>query len=400
MKKTPRKPELAVSGFMFSGIAAGIKKSGDYDLALIVSDRPAITAGVFTKNSVKAAPVRLAMERISSGRGQAIVINSGNANACTGKQGMRDAAKVKEKAAKALGLSPEVVYVSSTGVIGKRLPAEKIVKALPELVMKLRPSGLSDASQAIMTTDRYLKTASRQIQIGSRTGTIAAMAKGAGMICPDMATMLCFIMTDISLTRAALNHALKEAVARSFNMISVDNDMSTNDTVMAMANSSLRNKPLTRNSPDYKKFKDTLFNISYELARMIVKDGEGATKCVEITVNGARTESDARLTARSVAGSLLVKTAMYGKDPNWGRIMAAIGYSGAALAEEDINIIINKVTVVRNGLGTGKEELLHKALSDDDIFITIDLGRGNKSAKALTCDLTEEYININAHYGT
>lgn len=400
MKKTSEKAGILVPGFRFSGISSGIKQSGDKDLALILSDRPAVTAGVFTTNKIKAAPVKIAIERISSRKGRAIVINSGNANACTGSQGLKDAKKINLKIAEETGIPPDLIYVASTGVIGKPLPRNNIIKALPRLVNKLSPSSLDHAALAILTTDTYAKLISRTIKIGPKTGTIAAIAKGAGMICPNMATMLCFIVTDMAVTYAALDQALREAVNRSFNMLSIDNDMSTNDTVMIMANGVLGNKSISKKSAYYPKFKNKLNEITFELARMIADDGEGATKVIEVVVNGARTESDARKAAKAVSGSMLVKTAIYGRDPNWGRIIAAIGYSGANIVENKINININNVRLVAKGLGANNDRAIKKALANNTIVVTINLGMGTRTARSLSCDLTERYIAINADYRT
>ncbi len=400
MKKTKIVPAVSITGFTFSGISAGLKKSGQSDLALILSDRLAVVSGVFTTNNVKAAPVKLAMENIVSHKGRAIIINSGNANACTGKQGLKDAKDVIRETAEVLAVTPEHVYASSTGIIGRPLPKDKIINSLPELVNTLSPDGLGRTVDAIMTTDTFPKSIVKTIRLGSKTGTIAAIAKGAGMICPNMATMLCFIVTDISLTPAALDTALKEAVDSSFNMLSVDNDMSTNDTVMAMANGAIGNKTAGKNSPDFPKFKKALNEVTYSLAKMIAEDGEGATKYIEVKVKSARTEADARTAAKAVASSMLVKTAIYGKDPNWGRIMSAIGYSGAHINEEKTDIFINNIRLVHKGEGTGKETVIRKTLTNNAIVITIDLGIGTKGARALTCDLTEGYIEINAHYST
>jgi glutamate N-acetyltransferase/amino-acid N-acetyltransferase len=400
MKRASKNAWFPVPGFKFSGISSGIKKNNEKDLALIFSDVPAVTSGVFTTNKVKAAPVSLAIEKIASHKGQAILINSGNANACTGLQGTRDAREMTLKTAGMLGISPELVYVSSTGIIGRLLPVGKIRQALPGLIKGLSPVGLELAASAIMTTDKFQKCASRKIRIGAKTGTITAIAKGAGMIYPDMATMLCYIVTDISLTPAALNTSLMEAVNKSFNMLSVDNDMSTNDTVMIMANGVLGNKSVSIKSSYYQKFRDVLADITYELARLIAEDGEGATKLIEIIVEGAKTDHDARKVARAVSQSMLVKTALYGRDPNWGRLMAAIGYSKAYINEQKTDIFINRIKLVSNGRGTNKESSVLKSLANKNIVVTINLGTGSKSAKAVTCDLTEEYININAQYST
>jgi glutamate N-acetyltransferase/amino-acid N-acetyltransferase len=394
------KASVTVPGFSFSGIPSGIKKSGANDLALIYSEDIAITAGVFTTNKIKAAPVRLAIKRISSQKGQAIIINSGNANACTGVKGYNDAKEMARITASTLAIPAPLVYVSSTGVIGRPLPMGKVKKAIPHLVKKLSPFDVNKVASAIMTTDTFPKIHSKKILIGMKTGSIVGIAKGAGMICPNMATMLCFICTDIAVKPDALHSALREAVRISFNRISIDNDMSTNDTVIVMANGILGNRSISKGSPAYKKFVNALCDATYDLAKMIVKDGEGATKVIEISVNGARTETDAEKVARAVANSMLVKTAIYGKDPNWGRIIAAIGYSGAEVIENKIDIYLNDVKLVRKGSGTNKEEMARNLLSNKNIEVSINLGAGGKSAKILTCDLSEKYIKINAHYTT
>jgi glutamate N-acetyltransferase/amino-acid N-acetyltransferase len=400
MKQVSSGDTVIIPGFRFAGISSGIKKSGEKDLAIIFSENIATLAGVFTTNNVKAAPVKLALERITLQRGQAIIINSGNANACTGKQGFKDAEEITSKTAEELGINADSVYMSSTGLIGKPLPMKKILKALPLLVNKMSPLFLDQVASAITTTDTFTKVISKKIKIGKKTGTIAGIAKGAGMISPNMATMLCFITTDIAVNANTLDTALREAVKNSFNRITVDNDMSTNDTVMIMANGTLKNKPFTKNSPFYHKFKSELCDITYELSRMIVRDGEGATKLIEIIVKGAKTETDAERVAKSVAHSMLVKTAIYGNDPNWGRIMAAVGYSGTDINMQKIDIFLGIVRVVSNGVGTDKDKIARKFLSKKDITITVDLHAGRKTATVLTCDLTEKYIKINAHYGT
>ncbi len=397
MKKAPDKTVI-VPGFKFSGISAGLKKTRNKDLALIYSDSEAVIAGLFTTNKIKAAPVKLDIARIISQRGQAIIVTSGNANACTGKQGLRNAREMAQLTAHALGIPSRLVYVSSTGVIGKSLPMNKIRNAIPEAVHKLAAGSIKDAAAAIMTTDTFPKIVSRKINIAGKKGTIAGIAKGAGMINPNMATMLCFIVTDIAVGPRALNSALGEAVKKSFNRLTVDNDMSTNDTVMIMANGMIKNKPITKGSPLYGKFENALSTVAYDLAKMIVSDAEGATKLVEVIVKGAKSESDAEKAARAIAGSLLVKTAVYGKSPNWGRIIAAIGYSGARVKEEKITLHINNFKVVSKGVG------VHKApkslFSKDEITITADLNLGKKEACMLTSDLTEQYVKINASYLT
>lgn len=400
MKRTSTNESIIIPGFQFSGISAGIKSGGEKDLALIFSEDISTTAGVFTTNKIKAAPVRLDIERIVSKKGQAIIINSGNANACTGKRGLKDAQEMAWEVAKRLNIEPEHVYISSTGIIGKPLPVDKIKKAVPYAVKKLSPYSIKDTACAIMTTDTFPKISFKKVKLQGKTATIAGIAKGAGMICPHMATMLCFILTDIAVRQDALDIALREAVEKSFNRLIIDNDMSTNDTVLIMANGRLNNRPITRNSPTYQRFKDTLCDVTYELARMIALDGEGATKLIEIIVKGAKTESDAESIAKSIAGSMLVRTAIYGGDPNWGRIMAAIGYSGVNISEEKIDIYIGNCKIVSRGIGTMKEKIAVKALKKKEVIITVDLGPGNKTAKVLTCDLTERYVSLNSRYST
>jgi glutamate N-acetyltransferase/amino-acid N-acetyltransferase len=401
MNRFARKNSPAIPGFKFSGIAAGIKDSGERDLALIYSDVPAVTAALFTTNRVKAAPVKLGMSRLSRQKQcRAVIINSGNANACTGGQGIKDARRMIAKTAREAGVAEELVQVSSTGIIGRRLPVREIEKAIPELVKNLSPASLRDAASAIMTTDTFPKISQRKIKIGDKTGTIAGIAKGSGMICPNMATMLCYICTDIAVTHKGLDSAIRTAAGRSFNRLAVDNDMSTNDTVMALSNGSLGNTPLTARAAHFKKFETALHDVMYDLAMMIAKDGEGATKLLEITVRGAKSEADAERIGKVISTSMLVKTAIYGKDPNWGRIIAAAGSSGVNIREERIDIFLDRIKLVSGGVGTGREKAAAGVLSNNNITITVDLNSGNKSATVLTCDLTEEYIKINAHYST
>ncbi len=389
---------IIIPGFKFSAVSAGIKKTGTKDLALMFSENITTTAGVFTTNKIKAAPVKLDIKRIVSQNGQAIIINSGNANACTGLHGLKDAKETSEITAKELCINPELVYVSSTGVIGRPLPMQKIKKAIPELVEKLSPYSLTEVSTAIMTTDTFPKMVFKKINIAGKIGAIAGIAKGAGMICPNLATMLSFIVTDIAVEKKTLGSALRNAVKNSFNRLIIDNDMSTNDTVLIMANGMLKNKPITKSSSLYPKFKNALTEITYNLAKMIAKDGEGATKLIEIIAKGAKTEGNAEKIAKSIANSMLVKTAIYGNDPNWGRIMAAIGYSGVEINEEKINIYIDKFKLVNKGMGIKK--IPNNIFSKKEIVVTVELGLGKKEAKILTCDLTERYIKINASYMT
>lgn len=393
--------KIKLRGFKFSGISAGIKKkTGKPDLALIVSETPAAIAGVFTTNRIKAAPVKLDIRRIRTHKGQAIIINSGNANACTGERGLRDADEMTEVTAKELGIPRSLVYVSSTGIIGRPLPMAKIKKAIPEAVRKLSPLSLDKAAAAIMTTDTVPKIVTRKIKIGRKTGTIAGIAKGAGMISPNMATMLSYIVTDIGIIPKALDSALKAAVRQSFNRLTVDNDMSTNDSVIIMANGMLGNAALTKKTSYYKKFENALIDLTFELAKMIARDGEGASKLIAINVKGARSESDAEKAARSIANSMLVKTAIYGNDPNWGRIISAVGYSGVNISEKKLDIYINECKLVSNGIKNSRIKIPRNIFAKKEIIITVDLGLGKKSAGILTCDLTEKYIKINAVYET
>jgi glutamate N-acetyltransferase/amino-acid N-acetyltransferase len=387
-------------GFLFSTAEAAVKKPGRKDIALIYSQVEANIAGTFTTNNVKAAPVKLDMKKIKSGRGQAIIINSGNANACTGKRGMEDAIEMTKQVAAGLKINPSIVYVCSTGVIGTPMPMDRIRPKIPELIDNLGMSTMEDVASAIMTTDTFPKVSQKNVKIGNKIGSIAGICKGAGMICPNMATMLCFIISDIAVHQKTLNKTLNIAVKRTFNRITVDGDMSTNDTVLVMANGMLGNKQITEKSKSYTAFKNALYGVIYDLSRLIVKDGEGATKFIEIEVKGARTEADAEKAAFSVANSNLVKTSVYGNDANWGRVMAALGYSGIDVIEEKIDISFGKVKIVSRGIGTGRDIEAKEVLEKKGIKITIDLHRGRSSANVLTCDLTEDYIRLNADYRT
>jgi glutamate N-acetyltransferase/amino-acid N-acetyltransferase len=387
-------------GFLFSTVEAAIKKPGRKDLALIYSQVEANIAGTFTTNNIKAAPVKLDMKKIISGRGQAIIINSGNANACTGKKGMEDAIEMTKLVADGLKIKSSLVYVCSTGVIGTPMPMERIRPKISELIDNLSMSTVEDIASAIMTTDTFPKIVQKNVKIGSKVGSIAGICKGAGMICPHMATMLCFIISDIAIHQKTLSKTLNIAVKKTFNRITVDGDMSTNDTVLVMANGMLGNRHITEESKSYTVFKNALYEVILDLSRLIVKDGEGATKFIEIEVKGARSGADAEKAALSVANSNLVKTAMYGNDANWGRIMAALGYSGVEMKEEKIDIYFGKVRIVNRGISTGKDREADGVLKRRDIKITIDLHRGRSSANVLTCDLTEDYIRVNAAYRT
>lgn len=387
-------------GFLFSTIEAAIKKPGRKDLALIYSLNESVMAGMFTTNKIKAAPVKLDMKRIISGRGQAIIVNSGNANACTGKQGMNDAKEMTELTAHGLNIKSSLVYVASTGVIGNFMPMDKLRENIPLLIKGIGKSSLEDVARAIMTTDTFPKIVCKKIKIGESVCTISGICKGAGMICPNMATMLCFILSDISIDKNTLSKALKESVELSFNRLTIDGDMSTNDTVLMMANGLAKNEPILYNSNEYIKFSTTLNQITSELSKMIAFDGEGATKFIEVFIKEAASIAEAKKAALAVANSNLVKTAIFGNDANWGRIMAALGYSGIKIKEDRVDIFFNNVQVVKNGIATGKDKEAGEELKNKEIKITIKLKIGKASARVYTCDLTENYIKINAEYRT
>ncbi|MEJ2323234.1 MAG: bifunctional glutamate N-acetyltransferase/amino-acid acetyltransferase ArgJ [Nitrospirota bacterium] len=387
-------------GFLFSVARAGIKKSGAVDMCLIYSETDAAAAATFTTNKVKAAPVWLGMKRIRAGRARAVVVNSGNANSCTGWPGMRDAEETARVAAGALGVSEKLIFPCSTGVIGVRLPLDKMRPTIKEMAASLGSAKLKEAAQAIMTTDAYPKYSTRKVKLGSKEGVIAGIAKGAGMIAPNMATMLCFLMTDIAVEPKALRLALREAVEHSFNRITVDGDRSTNDTALVMANGALGNTPISANSRRYPAFRKALSEVTYELSRMIASDGEGATKLVEVEVRGARSDEDAKRGAFKVANSILVKSALHGADPNWGRILVALGTSGIEVKQEKTDVFIGGVKVVLRGVSTGSEREARRKLKKKEVNITVDLHLGQGRASVLTCDLTEEYVRFNSEYTT
>ena len=392
--------DFFIPGFMFSGISAGIKGGKERDLALFYSVTPATVAGVFTTNRVKAAPVLVDRVRIRTGRCQAIIVNSGNANACTGERGMRDARTMADATAEALRIPRELALVSSTGVIGKPLPIDTILSRIPSLVDNLSPHALLDAAEAIMTTDTFPKVKMERCSIGQREIRICGVAKGAGMIMPRMATMLCFVMTDAAIEGASLQKALADAQEVTFNRITVDGDTSTNDTVLVLANGMAKNRIISLKSTDYPLFKDLLTAVLQELAKMIIRDGEGATKFIEVRVEGARSEADAKKVAISVANSNLVKTAFFGGDANWGRIAAAIGRSGVPINPNTFDILLNHVPVALGGMATNGalQEEAGQVLKGNVVTVTIRLHQGNAQTSIYTCDLSTDYVKINAHY--
>jgi glutamate N-acetyltransferase / amino-acid N-acetyltransferase len=391
---------FSVPGYKAWGIHCGVKKTDKKDLAIIYSDREAAVAGVFTKNRVKAASIVLDMARVKSGKGQAIIANSGCANACTGKRGLADARATAEIAARELGIIPDSVYVASTGVIGEFLPIPKMETGISTAVGLLSASGWEQAAEAIMTTDLFPKLSIVQEEIGGKTITIAGIAKGSGMIHPNMATMLCFIVTDANISAPMLKKSLLASAEISFNNVTVDGDTSTNDLILCMANGAAGNKRPGVGSKDSKKFQVCLDAVARSLAKQVVKDGEGATKFVEIEVRNARSPIEAKRAAMTVAKSSLVKTALFGEDANWGRIMAALGYSGVEMDEVRTDIYIGKSKLVEKGLGQGKlaEREAALALKQREVRIIIDLHKGKASAIVWTCDMSCDYVKINAAY--
>jgi glutamate N-acetyltransferase / amino-acid N-acetyltransferase len=391
---------FSVPGYKVWGITCGIKKNEKKDLAIIHSDREASVVGVFTKNRVKAAPVLLDMAKVKSGKGQVIIANSGCANACTGKRGLADARATAEVAARTFGLKPDVIYVASTGVIGEFLPVPKISTGISTAAGLLSATGWEQAAEAIMTTDMYPKLSIVQEEIGGKTITVGGIAKGSGMIHPDMATMLCFIVTDAAISAPLFKKVLLASTERSFNNITVDGETSTNDTILCMANGSAGNKRIAPGTKDLKKFQTCLDTITLSLAKQVVRDGEGATKFVEIEVRNAKNPVEAKRAAVTVARSSLVKTALFGEDANWGRIMAALGYAGVDMDEGRTDILIGKAKLVEKGLSQGKtsERDAALALKQRDIQITIDLHKGKGNATVWTCDMSYEYVKINAAY--
>ncbi len=389
-----------VKGFQASAVAAGLKKDKSLDLALIFSERESAAAGVFTNNKVKAAPVIISREHILNGNARAIVANAGNANACNGNTGLEDARRTAELVAEPLGLRPDEVLVASTGVIGKPMNMKAVSGAVPALIKALSPDGMPLAARAIMTTDSFPKTSYFEGRAGGRPYRILGISKGAGMIMPDMATMLSFILSDIRMESSDLKKALLSSAETTFNRISVDGDTSTNDMVLVLANGMAGNRALSE--ADSRDFKQGLESVMGELARMMIKDGEGASKLIPIEIKGAMSSSDAIKAARTVANSCLVKTAFYGKDPNWGRIMAALGRADIHMEEATVDIWVDDVQIVEGGVGKGTEaeEMAAKRMAGEEFVLTIDLHQGDFQDRVITCDLTHEYVTINADYRT
>ncbi len=385
-------------GFLASGIHSCIKKKNIKDLALIYSTSPATASGLFTLNTVRAAPVIYSEKIIKSNRIRAIIINSGCANACTGKKGIADIELICRELAKRLDIHPKSIIMASTGVIGEPLPIKNILSHLPELLSKLSPDGLKNASEAILTTDTFPKVKSKRIKFPYGSITITGFAKGAGMIQPDMATMLAFVLTDAEIEKGVLSKMLRESVESSFNRITVDGEMSTNDSVIALANGVSGVK--IENKKDIEKFQSALTDICLALAEMIVSDGEGATHVVKIEVRGARTISNKKKIAYKIGNSPLVKTAIFGRDPNWGRIMASAGSAGVRFDPGKVDIYFDSIQVVKNGISAQNDKRARKVMEKKNYTITLNLNSGTNGFYILTTDLTHEYIRVNASYKT
>lgn len=396
----------APKGFLASGLNAGIKNQTKKDMAMVFSSTPCAAAGVFTSNLVKAAPVKWDKEIVTtSPYVQAVVVNSGIANACTGAEGLGYCADTAAEAAAALNIPKTAVLVASTGVIGKQLPIDKIKSGVTALSKLLRSSreDAKLAAEAIMTTDTKSKEVACTLELGGKQVTVAGMCKGSGMIHPNMCTMLCFVTTDVAISHELLQKALSDDVVDTFNMISVDGDTSTNDTVLVMANGQAENTPITKEGEDYKTFCEALHFIMLELSKKIAGDGEGCTCLFEATVIGAKDKNQARTIAKSVVCSSLTKAAVFGHDANWGRILCAMGYSGAQFDPEVVDIWLESkagtIKIVENGIATDySEETATKILSEEEVIAKMDIKEGNETATAFGCDLTYEYVKINGDY--
>ena len=387
-------------GFLASGVRAGIKEQGE-DVALICSETPASAAGVFTTNVVKAAPVLVTGSRVPRGTCRAVIVNSGNANACTGEQGMRDAVETAAHVARLLRVPEGDVLVASTGIIGRRLPMGKIAAGIEEAVRSLSADGGINAARAIMTTDTRPKEASVEIEIGGKKVRMSGMAKGAGMICPNVATMLAFITTDAAISPEMLQDCLARSAEVSFNCLTVDGDTSTNDTVIALANGMAGNPVITSEGPDLSEFKKGLDLVTTDLAKQIAADGEGATKLVQIVVQGAKTYEDCRQIAKTIANSPLVKTAIFGCDPNWGRILAAAGRAGVEFDPEAIDLSLGDTLLVKGGEPLSfSEQEAHEYLTGSEVLVNLRVGGEPYGATVWTCDFSYDYVKINAEYHT
>jgi glutamate N-acetyltransferase/amino-acid N-acetyltransferase len=391
---------LAPRGWSAAATRANIKGSGGekLDLALLVSERDCAAAGVFTQNQLRAAPVRWCQQLLPAPNMRAIIVNSGNANACTGEQGHRAAADMASLAAAALGIEPRQVLVASTGVIGVQLPMERLRAGVQELRLGVDGNAFNDA---IMTTDTRRKQAAVAVEIGGREVRVGGVSKGAGMIHPHMATMLCFIISDAAVEPDVLPSTVRQAADRSFNMLTVDGDTSTNDTLVVLCNGAAGNPPIRSGSPEAALLGEAIEHVALSLARQMAADGEGASKTLEVRVMGAASEADARVVAKAVAASNLVKCAAYGNDPNWGRVFMAIGNTPARLDESRLALSMNGMRLVSGGVATNFDpKAVSEAMRTSLICIELELGVGSEQATALGCDMTTEYVTINADYTT
>ncbi len=397
------KSVTAPKGFLASGIHCGVKDgTTKKDLALVYSEVPCIGAGMYTNNKVKCAPIYVTKEHLKDKKAQAIICNSGNANCCTGQDGIDKANDIANTLAEKLNIPKEDVLIASTGVIGVPINAEAIKNGIPTLIEELSDNG-SNAAEAIMTTDTVKKECAAEFLVNGTKVTIGAIAKGSGMIEPNMGTMLSFITTDLSITPELLEDALREAVNVSYNKISVDGDTSTNDTVLILANGLAENATISEKNADYENFVEALKYVTITIAKKLAKDGEGATKLIECTVNGAKTEEEGTIFAKSVITSSLVKTAMFGADANWGRILCALGYAGLDFEPEKVDVYFESkggnIIVCKNGASVEfDEDIAKKILIEDEITIKIDMGLGDVTVTAWGCDLTYEYVKINGDY--
>ena len=388
-------------GFQAAGVKAGIKKSGNLDVAVIYTEKKAFVAGTFTKNAVAAAPVHVSKEVVATHTAHAIVANAGCANACTGAQGEADAAAMQRIAADALGCSAQDVIVGSTGIIGQLLPMDKVEQGIHAAVKNLSVDGSVDAGNAIITTDTYSKTGATSVMIGGKEVRFGIIAKGSGMIRPDMATVLCFITTDADIDGILLQEALSEVIEHSLNMISIDGDMSTNDMAIVLANGAAGNPKITEKNADYEAFKETLLALCQGISEKIAADGEGATKFITVHVKGAKSFTDAKTVGMSVANSPLVKTAFFGEDPNWGRVICAVGYAGVPMDPNHTTVQFGGIPVYADGVGVSyDEDALRAVMTAHDIVVEVDLKDGDSEAKVWTCDFSYEYVKINGEYHT
>ena len=402
MKVAVTKTPVRVPGYRFAGVACGLKESGKRDIALIVSEQPAVAAAAFTTNRVKAAPVVIGQERLRRGRVQAILVNSGNANAYTGRDGERLARELTRMVGERLGIDERLVVPSSTGRIGVQLPRARVRRGVLAATRSLSPDGFFEALEGMMTTDAFPKFAIERLHVGGRPITVAGLAKGAGMIAPNMATLLSYILTDAAVSAPALRRVLAAALPQSFNAIVVDGDMSTNDTTLLLANGAAGNRPLTAGASGCVAFAAAVTRVMRQLARMIVKDGEGATKLIDIVVRGARNAREAGRVADAIARSPLCKTAFFGGDPYAGRIVCAAGYSGAVFDPARLDVYLDTVQIVRRGVEVvGKvERRASRIAAAPEFTLTLDLHAGTGTAMRMASDLTVDYVRFNSDYRT